>query len=100
MPRATKQTEKGASCPRVQLEMESKGLIVTSDSRSGIVTSMSPAFNMRECGGPNTITQESINGAMEKTKCNILPARLSSRIYLLQLLCEFAGVVMDKDMGE
>ena len=40
------------------------------------------------------------NGAMEKTKYNISPARLSIHIYLLELLCEFAGAVMDREAGD
>ena len=73
LPRVTKPMEKGTSHPRVQLETESNGLSVVLPSRREIVTSTSSAFDARAHGGPNTITQESINGAMEKTKCNISP---------------------------
>ena len=74
-PRVMKPMEKGAAHPRVQTDVESDGLIVVLTSRSKFAKFTSPALNTRAHSGPTTINHKSINGAMEKTKCNVSRAR-------------------------
>lgn len=99
-PRVVKPKEKRQTCPRVPMEDEDKQLIVGSSSGSGVVESTSPAFKTRARGTPAAITQESINGVMEKTKCKLPPVKLSSKKYPLQLMCDFMGAMMDNETGE
>ena len=99
-PRVEKQRKETASHPRVQENVEVDELIVALPNGSKIVNSSAPAFNTRTRARPMTITQESINFALEKSECKISPARLSSRKFPLKLLCEFAGAVMDNETGE
>ena len=98
--RVLKQLQMEASHPRVQENVEVEELIVASPNGSKISNSLAPAYNTRAKARPMTITQESINFALEKSECKISPARLSSRKFPLKLLCEFAGAVMDNETGE
>ena len=98
--RVLKNLQMEAAHPRVQENVEVEELIVASPNGSKISKSLAPAFNTRAKARPMTITQESINFALEKSECKISPARLSSRKFPLKLLCEFAGAVMDNEMGE